>query len=87
MPEIEPPVTGSILVQVDKDNVMFVEGRKATSFDEVLELLRAEKAGSSGITDLDLVLDPDSFHELRVTVIDAATQAGYQRIKNKIQPL
>lgn len=84
---IEEPVTGAILVQVDNENIMYVEGKKATSYDEVYELLQQEKGSSNGITDLDLVLDPDSIHEMRVIVIDAATQAGFQRIKNKIQPL
>ena len=84
---IEEPVTGAILVQVDNENIMYVEGKKATSYDEIFELLQQEKGSSNGITDLDLVLDPDSIHEMRVIVIDAATQAGFQRIKNKIQPL
>ena len=74
-------------MQVDNENIMYVEGKKATSYDEIFELLQQEKGSSNGITDLDLVLDPDSIHEMRVIVIDAATKAGFQRIKNKIQPL
>ncbi|MBL8817510.1 MAG: protein kinase [Planctomyces sp.] len=84
---IEPPETGAIRVEIDKDNVMYVEGKPAKSYDEIYDLLEQEKNNGTGITDLDLVIDPDSIHEMRIIVIDAATQAGYQRIKNKIQPL
>lgn len=84
---IEPPETGAVKVEVDKDNIMYVEGKKAINYDEVLVLLKAEKESSAGITDLELVVDPDSYHEMRVIVIDAATQAGFQRVTNKIQPL
>ena len=86
-PVIEDAVTGAVLVQVDNQNIMYVEGKKATNYEEVLALLQQEKGAANGVTDLDLVLDPDSVHEMRVIVIDAATQAGFQRIKNKIQPL
>jgi biopolymer transport protein ExbD len=84
---IEPPETGAVRVEVDQDNVMFVEGKKAGTYEEVLELLKAEKTSSGGITDLELVMDPDSLHEMRVIVIDAATQAGFQRVSNRIQSL
>ncbi len=84
---IEPPDTGAIKVEVDRENTMYVEGKPAKTYDEVFELLQQEKNSGSGITDLDLIIDPDSIHEMRIMVIDAATQAGYQRIKNKIQPL
>lgn len=84
---IEPPETGAVKVEVDKDNIMYVEGRKAATYEEVLALLKTEKSNAAGITDLELVVDPDSFHEMRVIVIDAATQAGFQRVTNKIRPL
>jgi serine/threonine protein kinase len=84
---IEPPETGAIRVEVDRENVMYVEGKKASTYDEVLTLLKAEKTGASDVTDLDLVLDPESIHEMRVIVIDAATQAGFQRVSNRIQTL
>lgn len=74
-------------VEVDRENVVFVGDKKAQSYKEVLDLLSAEKSANSSVNDLDLVLDPDSTHEMRIMVIDAATQAGFLRVKNKIQEL
>jgi len=75
----------AIKIQVDADNVFFIEEtKKATGYRELLELLKAEKSASSDLTDVELELHPDSTHEARVWVIDAATQAGFTRVKNKI---
>lgn len=84
---IEPPETGAVRVEVDHDNVVFVEGRRATNYDEVLALLKAEKNTSTGITDVNLIIDPEAIFEMRIIVIDAATQAGFQKITNKILAL
>jgi serine/threonine protein kinase/biopolymer transport protein ExbD len=73
-----------VKVQVDPNNVMFVESKKATNYQEILDLLTAEKNAASGVSDLDLELDPESIHEMRIMVIDAATQAGFTRVRNKI---
>lgn len=83
---VEMPDSG-VRVEVDRDNVVYVGDKKAQTYKEILELLTAEKSANSSINDLDLILDPDSTHEMRVTVIDAATQAGFLRVKNKIQEL
>jgi len=76
--------TSAVKVQVDADNTMFVEEtKKATTFRELLELLKQEKGSSSDVTDVDLELHPDSTHEARV-IINAATQAGFTRVRNRI---
>lgn len=79
---LDAPV--GVKVQVGPDNVMYVETKKATTYQEILDLLTAEKNSASGVTDLELELDPESIHEIRVMVIDAATQAGFTRVRNKI---
>ena len=79
---LDAPV--GIKVQVGPDNVMYVEGKKATTYQEILDLLTAEKNSASGVTDLELELDPESIHEVRIMVIDAGTQAGFTRVRNKI---
>ncbi len=84
--QVEMPDSG-VNVEVDRENVVFVGDKKAQTYKEVLELLTAEKSANSSVNDLDLVLDPDSTHEMRIMVIDAATQAGFLRVKNKIQEL
>ncbi len=84
---VEMENQAKIQVEVDQDNVVLVEGKKAQSFKEVLELLTAEKNANNDVNDLELILDPDSTHEMRIQVIDAATQAGFLRVSNKIQEL
>ena len=79
---LDAPV--GIKVQVGPDNVMYVEGKKATTYQEILDLLTAEKNSASGVTDLELELDPESIHEMRIMVIDAGTQAGFTRVRIKI---
>ena len=74
-------------IEVDRNDTVFVGDKKAQTYKEILELLTAEKSLSSSVNDVDLILDPDSTHEMRLTVIDAAMQAGFLRVKNKIQEL
>lgn len=80
----EQEETSGIKVQVGPDNVMYVEEKKATTYQEIYDLLTKEKNSASGVTDLELELDPESFHEMRIIVIDAAIQAGFTRVRNKI---
>lgn len=75
----------ALKVQVDAENNFFIEEtKKATGYRELLDLLKAEKNTSADLTDVELELHPDSTHEARVMVIDAATQAGFTRVRNKI---
>lgn len=83
---VERPESG-VRIEVDRDDTVFVGDKKAQTYQEILELLTAEKSANSSVNDVDLVLDPDSTHEMRLTVIDAAMQAGFLRVKNKIQEL
>ena len=76
-----------VRIEVDRDDTVFVGEKKAQTYKEILELLTAEKSLNSSVNDVDLILDPDSTHEMRLTVIDAAMQAGFLRVKNKIQEL
>lgn len=84
--QVEMPDSG-VRVEVDREDTVFVGDKKAQTYKEILELLTAEKSLNSGVNDVDLILDPDSTHEMRLTVIDAAMQAGFLRVKNKIQEL
>jgi biopolymer transport protein ExbD len=60
------------------------DSKRASNYRELLELLKAEKNASPDVTDIQLELHPDSTHETRVIVIDAATQAGFTRVRNKV---
>jgi biopolymer transport protein ExbD len=78
-----------VKVEVDGDNKIYIDAATTpvTTYDEVLELLNAAKGRDSAIVEVNLFLDPDSTHEMRVMVIDAATQAGFLRVSNKIQEM
>ena len=84
--QVEMPDSG-VRIEVDRENTVFVGDKKAQTYKEILELLTAEKSSNTSVNDVDLILDPDSTHEMRLTVIDAAMQAGFLRVKNKIQEL
>jgi biopolymer transport protein ExbD len=78
-----------VKVEVDGDNKIYIDAATTpvTTYEEVLELLNAAKGRDSAIVEVNLFLDPDSTHEMRVLVIDAATQAGFLRVSNKIQEM
>ena len=84
--QVAMPESG-VRIEVDRNDTVFIGDKKAQTYKEILELLTAEKSLSSSVNDVDLILDPDSTHEMRLTVIDAAMQAGFLRVKNKIQEL
>jgi hypothetical protein len=65
--QVEMPDAG-VHVEVDRDNVVFVGDRKAQSYQGRSWIcLTAEKSANSSVNDLDLILDPDSTHEMRMT--------------------
>jgi len=86
---VDPDQNSGIKVIIEADDKVFVESqsRGVTTYDDIFALLESEKAKASSITDIDLEMDPDSSHVMRVIVIDAATQAGFLRIRNKIKEL
>ena len=84
--QVEMPESG-VRIEVDRDDTVFVGEKPARTYKEILDLLIVEKSLNSSVNDVDLILDPDSTHEMRLTVIDAAMQAGFLRVKNKIQEL
>ena len=84
--QVEMPESG-VRIEVDRDDTVFVGEKSARNYKEILDLLTDEKSLNSSVNDVDLILDPDSTHEMRLTVIDAAMQAGFLRVKNKIQEL
>ncbi|MCA9058541.1 MAG: hypothetical protein KDA85_08580, partial [Planctomycetaceae bacterium] len=72
-------------VIIDRDSRIYVEGRTADGFRELVELMEDERSKANNSSDLLLKIDPDAFHEMRVLALDAATQAGFSRVSNKIE--
>ena len=74
-PDDQSPVEAII----DANNEIFVDDTKGEGFDEVLRLLQSAKSGNDSV-ELKLKIDPESTHEKRILVADAAAQAGFTKI-------
>lgn len=73
-----------IEAQIDSNNVIWVNDTQCDKLDDVIRALKAEKAGSDAV-ELKLVIDPDSIHERRMMVADAAAQANFAKINSLIK--
>lgn len=73
-------------VEIDADNQVYVDGTPGESFSEILSMLEDARSSTDSI-ELKLMIDPDSTHEKRILVSDAAAQAGFMKINPKIAEL
>ncbi|MEZ6125898.1 MAG: protein kinase [Planctomycetaceae bacterium] len=80
---ITQPNNTVIMVEIDADNNIYVEGTEARSVGEISDQLRSARAGIDTV-ELSLKVDPDSTHEKRIMVADAAVQSGFVKINTKI---
>lgn len=76
----------AIEAEIDAENQIYIDGTLGESFDQILSLLETSRSDSDS-TELKLLIDPDSTHEKRILVADAATQAGFTKINSKIAEL
>lgn len=68
---------------IDPDNKTFVDDVEATTLADLVSLLKTARSGVDSV-ELSLLIDPDSTHEKRILVADAAAQAGFLKINSKI---
>ncbi|MEZ6128544.1 MAG: protein kinase [Planctomycetaceae bacterium] len=80
---ISPPKGAEVVVEIDADNKIFVEGTEGSSADEIIGLLKDARASTDTI-ELKLKIDPESTHEKRILVADAAVQSGFLKINSSI---
>ena len=69
--------------EIDAENQIYVDGNLADTFEQVLMLLENARAETDSV-ELKLRIDPESTHEKRIVVADAAAQAGFQSINSRI---
>ena len=81
---VEPENNTSIEAQIDANNVIWVNDTQCDKLEDVIRALKAEKAGSDSV-ELKLVIDPESIHERRMMVADAAAQADFAKINSLIK--
>ena len=79
----ESPVE-PLSAEIGPDNIVYVNEAQGTTYDEIFQMLTAEKSDSEE-TELQITVDPESNHEMRILVVDAATQVGFQSIKSLIK--
>lgn len=79
----DPEDSATVEAEIDAQNNVFVDDTKGENFDEVLQLLKAAKASSDSV-ELKLKIDPESTHEKRILVADAAAQAGFTKVNSLI---
>lgn len=72
-----------IEAEIDRDNQIYIDGQVGASLEELVTLLESAKAGTDAI-ELKLKIDPESTHEKRILVADAATKAGFIKINSLI---
>jgi biopolymer transport protein ExbD/DNA-directed RNA polymerase subunit RPC12/RpoP len=70
----------SIRVRIDDKNVVYIEDDPVGSMRQVLEKLKQQMRETQRY-ELIVSADPLAFHETVVTVVDAATAAGVQKIR------
>lgn len=80
---VPKPDEQGVVALIDPDNRIYIDDVEATSFAEMLSLLKAARSGVDS-PELSLKIDPESTHEKRINVADAATQAGFLKISSKI---
>lgn len=76
----------AIEVEIGPDNVVMLDDQQAESWDEIYAMLSDAKAGGDAV-ELKMKIDPESVHEMRVRVVDVATNVGFLRIKSVITEL
>jgi biopolymer transport protein ExbD len=80
---VAPPNDSTVEAEIDRDNQIYVDGSPGTTFDELVRLMEAAKTGVDNI-ELKVKIDPESTHEKRILVADAAAKAGFVKIKSLI---
>ncbi|MEX0711942.1 MAG: biopolymer transporter ExbD [Pirellulales bacterium] len=75
-----------VIVQIDKDNTVWVNGSEAPSEQELLSRLREARQGSPGSTSpgpskLLVMASGDARHEKVVMALDAGTVAGMEEVR------
>lgn len=84
---VSPPEDiASVEATIYPDNTIWVNDVECPSYDAVVSALKNERSSSES-AELLLRIDPDSLHERRIVVADAAAQAGFDKINPKIEEI
>ncbi|MCA9056722.1 MAG: biopolymer transporter ExbD, partial [Planctomycetaceae bacterium] len=76
---VPPEDSPSVEAVIDPDNRITINDLPGETFDELVSLLNQERGGADS-AELKLLIDPESTHEKRILVADAAAKAGFVKI-------
>ena len=71
----------SVKVEIGHDNIVYLGEEIAESFEEIRVMLEAARRENAEL-ELQIRIDPESRHEMRIRVNDAGAQAGFTRIRS-----
>ncbi len=78
---VEDADDSAIKVEISADNKVYIEDKVGESLDEITDILTTLRSGREEV-ELQILIDRDSRHEMRIRVNDGATQAGFHRIRS-----
>jgi serine/threonine protein kinase/biopolymer transport protein ExbD len=81
VPEMESSAVEAI---IDAENRIYIDDLPCKSFKEAVGLLEDSRAAADAV-ELKLLIDPESTHEKRILVADAAAKAGFTKINSMIK--
>ena len=79
--EVPDPDDLSVDVEIAHNNLVYIGDNVAETYDQILQGLEAARRENAE-PELQLRIDPESRHEMRVRVNDAAAQVGFTRIRS-----
>ena len=71
----------AVKVEIGHDNVVYIGDAVAETYEEIRDILEAVRSDTAE-RELQIRIDPDSRHEMRIRVNDAGAQAGFSRIRS-----
>ena len=80
---VDPMEAVDVEAIIDADNRIYIDDAPGESFTEILSLLEMSRDAVDAV-ELKLMIDPESTHEKRILVADAAAQAGFTKINSMI---
>ena len=80
---VPPEESATVEAIIDATNQITIEDAPGETFDELVSMLNNARSGSES-AELKLLIDPESTHEKRILVADAAAKAGFVKINSKI---
>ncbi len=78
---VEDADDSAVKVEIAADNRVYIEDQVGQTLDEITEILTALRSAREEV-ELQILIDPESRHEMRIRVNDGATQAGFHRIRS-----